>query len=71
MPGDDDQEELAPARIDCIDCGGVADLLSRPDDNGRFWPGDLLVYRCEDCLDRWDLIVPGEDDEDDAGWGPS
>lgn len=53
---------LVPERIDCIDCGGVAHLLTRPDDTGRFWPGDLVVYRCEDCLDRWDLIVPEEAD---------
>jgi hypothetical protein len=27
--------------------------------NERDWePGDLVVYRCEDCMDRWDLIVP-------------
>lgn len=58
----DGPDELAPTRIDCIDCGGVAHLLTRPDDTGRFWPGDLLTYRCEDCLDRWDLIIPDDDD---------
>jgi len=64
--GDEDRsEELAPTRIDCIDCGGVAHLLSRPDDTGRFWPGDLLTYRCEDCLDRWDLIIPDDLDNFD------
>lgn len=65
--GPGDPEELAPERIDCIDCGGVAHLLSRPDDTGRFWPGDLLTYRCEDCLDRWDLIIPDGDDQTHAG----
>ncbi len=59
-----DGRPLVTATIDCIDCGGVAHLLSRPDDTGRFWPGDLVTYRCEDCLDRWDLIVP--DDADDG-----
>ena len=49
--------------ITCIDCGGRAHLVSYPPEDGRWWPGDLLVYRCEDCLDRWDLVVPGEDDE--------
>jgi DNA-directed RNA polymerase subunit RPC12/RpoP len=49
--------------ITCIDCGGRAHLLSKPDDYG--WaPGQQLVYRCEDCLDRWDLIH--EDDEHDV-----
>jgi len=45
--------------IDCIDCGGRAHLLTLPPEFG--WaPGDLLVYRCEDCLDRWDLVVPDD-----------
>jgi hypothetical protein len=58
--------------ITCIDCGGRAHLISYPpgDDDARGWqPGDLAVYRCEDCMDRWDLIVPDpdEDEGDDAG----
>ena len=32
------------------------------DGGTRDWePGDLIVYRCEDCLDRWDLVVPDDD----------
>ena len=27
--------------------------------------GDVLTYRCEDCADRWDLVVD-EDDLDDG-----
>ena len=48
--------------ITCIDCGGRPTWSpTRP--RARTWePGDLVVYRCEDCLDRWDLVVP-EDDE--------
>ena len=46
--------------ITCIDCGGRAHLISYPPEDG--WePGDVVVYRCEDCLDRWDLVVPDED----------
>ena len=48
--------------ITCIDCGGVAHLTTT-------WPaddppigGDIVTYRCADCLDRWDLVLP-EDDE--------
>jgi hypothetical protein len=45
--------------ITCIDCGGRAHLISYPPEDG--WePGDVVVYRCEDCLDRWDLVVPDE-----------
>jgi hypothetical protein len=50
------------AVITCIDCGGRAHLLSYPPNEGDWQPGDLITYRCEDCLDRWDLIVP-EDEE--------
>jgi DNA-directed RNA polymerase subunit RPC12/RpoP len=55
------------AVIDCIDCGGRCHLLSRPRpdddvDGGGFQAGDVVVYRCEDCNDRWDLIVPDPDD---------
>jgi hypothetical protein len=46
--------------IDCIDCGGRAHLLSKPDDFG--WePGQILNYRCEDCLDGWYLVFEDED----------
>lgn len=47
--------------IHCIDCGGDCHLLTHPNEDGEFEPGDRLVYRCEDCLDRWDLLVPDED----------
>ncbi len=53
--------------ITCIDCGGRAHLISHPpgEDDTRGWrPGDLAVYRCEDCLDRWDLLVPEPEDDD-------
>jgi hypothetical protein len=54
--------------ITCVDCGGIAHLLTRPPEWG-WQPGDLLVYRCEDCLDRWDLVVLDDatDDDPDAG----
>jgi hypothetical protein len=51
--------------IDCIDCGGRCHLLSPPPEFG--WAaGDLAVYRCEDCLDRWDLIVADDEPGDDG-----
>lgn len=50
------------AVIDCIDCGGRAHLLTTwpPDDPPQ--PGDVVAYRCADCWDRWDLVVPGGED---------
>ncbi|MDQ1374832.1 MAG: hypothetical protein QOJ09_2170 [Actinomycetota bacterium] len=50
------------AVIDCIDCGGRAHLLSKPDDFG--WEhGQLVMYRCEDCLDGWYLVLEDDDRE--------
>lgn len=49
----------APESIVCVDCGGTCHLLTRPfeDEDGRvgFRVGDVVAYRCEDCLDRWDI----------------
>ncbi len=45
------------ALIDCIDCGGRCHLISYPPELG-WQAGDIAVYRCADCLDRWDLVVP-------------
>ena len=50
--------------ITCIDCGGRAHLLTRFDDEyPEPLPGDILMYRCEDCLDGWYLETPEDDDE--------
>lgn len=52
--------------IVCVDCGGRCHLLTPPpdpDDAGGGWlPGDIVAYRCEDCRDRWDLVLPDPDD---------
>lgn len=65
---DSSDDPVVHRTIDCIDCGGTCHLLSVPDDTGRFWPGDLLTYRCADCGDRWDLLVPDEDGAAGDGW---
>jgi len=58
----------APATIVCVDCGGVCHLLtvSEPDGqslNERSVHDDVIVaaYRCEDCLDRWDIELDPTD----------
>ena len=56
----------APATIVCVDCGGTCHLLSHVPEEG-FAPGDVVAYRCEDCRDRWDIVL--ELDED-ASSGP-
>src|ERR671919_2284146 len=61
------ERDRSPVEVDqvitCVDCGGRAHLLTEPAEWG-WQPGDLLVYRCEDCLDRWDVIVPGDSADD-------
>ncbi|HXH55979.1 hypothetical protein [Iamia sp.] len=55
---------LVPEEIDCIDCGGRCYRLTFPPEEGDWEAGDVVAYRCEDCLDRWDLVVPGGDEDD-------
>lgn len=57
---DPDATEVdVPATIICVDCGGTCHLLTPPyqDEDGRvgFRAGDIVAFRCEDCLDRWDI----------------
>ena len=46
--------------IVCVDCGGTCHLLTHPREDGVWEPGDFVAYRCADCLDRWDLVLPDE-----------
>ncbi len=55
-----------PENIVCVDCGGRCHLQSYPDPDEGFMPGDIVAYRCEDCLDRWDVEI----DEDFVDPGP-
>jgi hypothetical protein len=48
--------------IVCVDCGGLCHLLSHEPPEG--WePDDVVAYRCEDCLDRWDIVLEDEDND--------
>jgi hypothetical protein len=53
------------AIITCIDCGGRAHLVQPMGEGEQFEVGDVAVYRCEDCLDRWDVVVEEDDLTDD------
>jgi hypothetical protein len=56
---------LTPApQIVCIDCGGRCFLLTHPPEDGIWEPGDVVAYRCEDCLDRWDIVLSDDDDDE-------
>jgi len=52
---------MVPETIQCVDCEGTCHLLTAPyedeDGSAGFRPGDVVAYRCADCLDRWDLVV--------------
>lgn len=48
-------------RIDCMECGGDAFLVQPPADDEPVEAGDVLVYRCRDCGQRWDVVVDDED----------
>ena len=56
--------EVEP-EILCVECGGRCHLLGHPPHEG-FQPGDVVAYRCADCLDRFDLVVPDIEDAEDA-----
>ena len=43
-----------PLTIECVDCLGTCHRLPREPEGG-FSPGTVIPYRCEDCLDRWDI----------------
>ena len=30
-----------------------------------WYPGDIVAYRCQDCLDRWDIVLEDDDAVDD------
>ncbi|MEO8263891.1 MAG: hypothetical protein ABI706_00115 [Ilumatobacteraceae bacterium] len=38
--------------------------MTQPREDGAWLPGDFVAYRCEDCLDRWDLVLPDLDEVD-------
>ena len=46
--------------IICVDCGGTAHLLTQPPEDNLWLVGDVVAYRCSECLDRWDLVLMPE-----------
>ena len=53
--------------IVCVDCGGTCYRLTHDPELG--WEvGDIVAYRCRDCLDAWYLELTDEDlDETEPG----
>jgi len=50
--------------ITCVDCGGVAHLLSFLPEDDQPDPGAALAYRCEDCMERFDVIWQEDEAEE-------
>jgi DNA-directed RNA polymerase subunit RPC12/RpoP len=48
-------------RIDCMECGGRASLVQLIDPELPPEVGDVLVYVCGDCWQRWDVVVDADD----------
>jgi hypothetical protein len=44
-----------------MECGETAVLIQLPDEDELIEAGDVLVYRCPDCGQRWDVIVDDAD----------
>lgn len=64
---------IAPSpTIVCIDCGGICNLLTLPPEEGDWRPGDVVAYRCQDCNDRWDIVLTDDDvpdaEQDTSHW---
>jgi hypothetical protein len=52
-------------QIDCMECGGRAHLVQALDPEITIEPGDVMVYVCGDCNQRWDVVVDEDDLIDD------
>ena len=50
-------------RIDCMECAGrgTAQLVQLLDPEMPLQEGDVLVYVCSDCAQRWDVVVDEAD----------
>jgi hypothetical protein len=45
-----------PETFGCVECGGVAHLLTHLPPDEPLEPGYPVAYRCADCMDRFDVI---------------
>ena len=50
-----------PETITCVDCGGTAHRITFLSVEEPPEPGDVIAYRCQDCHDRWDVVLDAAD----------
>jgi hypothetical protein len=51
--------------IVCVECGGAARLATPLGPDDEVLAGDVLVYRCDECYGRFDVVVDEEDLDDE------
>jgi len=51
--------------IACMECGGTAHLVQPLDPEITVVAGEVMVYVCSDCNQRWDVVVDEDDLIDD------
>jgi hypothetical protein len=52
-----------PETFTCVDCGGVAHLITFLPEDGELEPGTSLAYRCSDCMERFDVVWEDEPED--------
>ena len=55
-----------PDTITCVECGAAAGRLSHLPPDQDLLPGDVVVYVCPDCGQRFDIVLD-EDAEGEEG----
>lgn len=53
---------MTPDTITCMECSGIAHLVTTPPPDIGFEPGDVITFVCEDCGQRIDLVFGDDDD---------
>jgi hypothetical protein len=51
--------------IVCVECGSAARLATPIEPDDEVVVGDVVVYRCEECYGRFDVVVDEADLEED------
>lgn len=48
-------------KVICVDCGGTCHRIPFDEPEMGWEEGDIVTYRCSDCLDMWYLEITTED----------
>jgi hypothetical protein len=52
---------VVAATLPCVDCDGTLHLLTTIEEEVPLEPGEVLVYRCDGCLERFDIVWETEE----------